>query len=383
MANKYNLNPNGDGIHSPLFSQFPVVKKSTPPVVVVGLPRSGSSFLSHSLCQLEDWYVFDDLYPYQRAKAFKIDVAGQMNPKQFKKLLFSLCWQARSQIKYNYDFFSTNCTLEDIDRFEQAMQTTFAEQSVYWSQFLEEWLMRLALHNHRHHWGYKTPQDFTNMDKLTDLFPGIRFIFIMRNPTKMMNSMKNLPMQKGGDGDPRQYHPIVYSLYWKMAYQKVQQFIQAGRAPVQIIKFEDLVKNPEEQAQVIADFLGTTVSTNLSIEQKNSSFKTTKQQEFTPTESWLCQQLIGNTVLHSAGYALEDVKFRIQDIPELIRVTQQFTHYQFQRFFKDKRARESIKAYFKNLFKRFRIKQKIVSGRGEITYLQSPSFCPRQRPTNK
>jgi hypothetical protein len=351
MNNHCNPHPKGNALYSPLFSQVPLVEKSTPPVIIVGLPRSGSSFLSHILCQLEDWYVFDDLYPYQRAKSFKIDVAGKMTPKQLKRFLFSLCWQARSQIKYNYDFFSTNCTLEDIDQLEQALQTTFAEHSVSWSQLLEEWLMRLALHNNRHHWGYKTPQDFMNMDELTDLFPGIRFIFIMRNPTKMMNSMKNLPMEKGGDGDPRQYHPIIYSLYWKMAYQKVQQFIQAGRAPVQIIKFEDLVQNPQEQAQIIADFLGTTVATPLSIEQNNSSFKTTKKHPFTPTEAWLCQQLIGNTVLQSAGYALEDVKFRIQDIPELIRVTQQFTNYQFQRFFKHERGRESIKAYFNNLFK--------------------------------
>ncbi len=351
MNKNYHSNLKEDVTSLPLISQVPIVKHSTAPVVVVGLPRSGSSFLSHVLCQLEDWYVFDDLYPYQQAKALGIDIAGKMTPGQFKQLLYILSWQARSQIKHNYDFFSTNCTLEDIDRLESAMQTTFADQPVSWSQFLEEWLMRFALHNDRHHWGYKTPQDFANMDELTDLFPGIRFIFIMRNPTKMMNSMKNLPMQKGGDGDPRQYHPIVYSLYWKMAYQKVQQFIQTRRAPVQIIKFEDLVKNPQEQAQAIADFLGTNVVNTLSTEQKNSSFKTTKKYEFTPTEAWISQKLIGKTILQSAGYSLEETKFRIQDLPELLRVTTQFTYYQIQRVFSNKRGRESIKAYLKNLFK--------------------------------
>ena len=352
MSYQHHPRPNVLANSALLCSKTPVVQAYTAPVVIVGLPRSGSSFLSHILCQLEDWYVFDDLYPYQQAQALGIDIHGTMTAKQFKQLLSILCWQARSQIKHNYDFFSINCTLEDIDQFEAAMGETFAGQSISWAQFLEEWLTRLALWNNRYRWGYKTPQDFTNMETLTDLFPGIRFIFIMRNPAKMMNSMKNLPMQKGGDGDPKQYHPIVYSLYWKMAYQTVQQFIQSGRAPVKVIKFEDLVQHPVEQAQAIAEFLQTRVSTEVSTDRKNSSFKQKKVHDFTPTEAWISQQLIGNEVLQSAGYSLDNVQFRIQDIPEIARLTWQFTRYQLQRFIKEKRGRESIKAYFKGLFQR-------------------------------
>ena len=53
---------------SPLFAISPVVSEPKPsPVVVVGLPRSGSSFLSYVISQIDDWYVFDDLYLFRTA----------------------------------------------------------------------------------------------------------------------------------------------------------------------------------------------------------------------------------------------------------------------------------------------------------------------------
>ena len=54
----------------PLFSSQPVTAKDThsAPVIVVGMPRSGSSFLSHVLSQLPGWYVFDDLYLQDKVK---------------------------------------------------------------------------------------------------------------------------------------------------------------------------------------------------------------------------------------------------------------------------------------------------------------------------
>ena len=39
------------------------------PLIIVGLPRSGTSFLAHVLSAIDDWYVFDDLYCVQKAMA--------------------------------------------------------------------------------------------------------------------------------------------------------------------------------------------------------------------------------------------------------------------------------------------------------------------------
>ena len=63
-----------------LFSTTPIVQQPVPPVIVVGLPRSGSTYIAHVLSCFDDLYVFDDLYPYQFAKA--LNLAGNLTQHQ-------------------------------------------------------------------------------------------------------------------------------------------------------------------------------------------------------------------------------------------------------------------------------------------------------------
>ena len=167
---------------------------------------------------------------------------------------------------------------------------------------------------------------------------------LLEDPRKMMDSMKNLPRKKGGDGDYRQYHPLAYSLYWKMAQDKVSDFIQGGRAEVKIVKFEDLVTNPNEIGQDLAEFLQTKLSNTVVKNKKNSSFQGQQKLEFTPTEKWICE-LINRKYLRQLGYELENVSPRVGDIREIINLSFQFAFYQIQRAFLNQRKRASIKNY--------------------------------------
>ncbi|MGK7889275.1 MAG: sulfotransferase [Leptolyngbyaceae cyanobacterium] len=334
---------------SPIFSTGRVGQDFSPPVIVVGLPRSGSSFLSHVLSTLEGWYLFDDLYPYQKAQA--CGAKGVLSSQQLTKFLDGLAWATRARIKWERNFAAPQMTWEDVDKMEDLVQQAFETEDCNWHEVLQEWMVRLAQHHDCTHWGYKTPQDFMHMGELTRLFPGVRFVFIMRDPRKVMRSLKNLPNEKGGDGDRKQYHPIAYSLYWKMAYERVQTFIDSGLAPVHIIRFEELIADPNQQAQALADFLDTTVSAPVEVKQGNSSFKSQQQIEMTDTECWLCEKLAGTT-MEKAGYALSQAKPRIRDIPELIRVSTQFTWFQLHRIITEPEGRSSILAFISSLLQR-------------------------------
>ena len=339
-----------------------VVQQSTPPVVVVGLPRSGSSFLCHVLSMLKDWYVFDDLYVYQIVQAQNLK--GSLTPEQQQKFLDRLGWATRARIKWERNFFVPQCSWDEVFQMEKAILETFQGQAVDWPTLLEEWMMRLALHHDCHHWGYKTPQDFMHMDTLTDLFPGIRFIFILRDPRKVMASMKNLVHRKGGDGDPRQYHPVAYALYWKMAYEKVQQFIAGGRAPVAIVRFEELVANPSAIAESLAEFLETEVANQVAVERSNTSFESQKRRDVTATERWLCEQLVGPT-MEKAGYEVQHVKPKFQDVIDLGYTSAQFALYQAHRIITDKKRRKSVLAYLNHLTRLFREKSSVAVGTGQ------------------
>ncbi|MGB0564696.1 MAG: hypothetical protein ACPGVO_23295, partial [Spirulinaceae cyanobacterium] len=142
-------------------SPIRVVQTPTAPVVVVGLPRSGSSYMTHVLSCLEGWFVFDDLYPYQKSKEFGIssttDVTQQ--PETLKAFIHSLTWQLRAKIKFEENFQVPDLTWNDTFEMEDCLLKTFAQGPVTWMTVLEEWLMRLALHAGQSRWGYKTPQD--------------------------------------------------------------------------------------------------------------------------------------------------------------------------------------------------------------------------------
>jgi len=253
---------------NPLFATRRIaLEDRKPPVIVVGLPRSGSSFLSHVMSYLDDWYVFDDLYVYRHAKSLGIE--GPVTDRQLKQLLYFLGWQIRARINWNNNA-PRNFNREDIDPFSEAVYQTLCGKKVGWHEVTEEWMVRLARHQGRTRWGYKTPQDFFHMSMLAGLYPGIRFVFIVRDPRKLMSSLKFVPKR---DGDPGQYHPVIYPLYWRMAAREIKKQQKKGKLKILTVPFERLVANPDNEAKQIADFLDSTVSGQIPQTKKNTSFE--------------------------------------------------------------------------------------------------------------
>lgn len=335
-------------------SRTPVVQESTPPVIVVGLPRSGSSYMAHVLSCMQDWFVFDDLYPYQKATELGIsnntDLSAQ--PELLKQYVNKLTWQLRAKIKWERNFEIPNLSWDDTFEMEEALIEALTERKpLYWYHVLEEWIQRLTLHYGKKRWGYKTPQDFMHMDDLTDIFPGVKFVYIVRDPRKVLSSLKNLPKVKTDgtqDGESRQYHPYVYALYWKKAFDSVERYRQKNKAPVETIQFEELVKKPVEVAERLAAFLETTVEGNVVVEKGNSSLQQGTPRPFTATEIKICESVAG-AQMQKLDYALQQPSARLGDLFDLLSTTWTFTLFQLQRMVVNKRARNSVKALLKNL----------------------------------
>src|SRR5690606_36545928 len=82
-----------------LFSHVPIEVDNPEIVIVIGLPRSGTSFLADVVSQIGDWYVFDDLYLYRQAKA--IDAVDKpLTKDQLVELVEFLGWQIHARIKH-------------------------------------------------------------------------------------------------------------------------------------------------------------------------------------------------------------------------------------------------------------------------------------------
>ncbi len=330
--------------HAQLFSSHQVKKSQLPPVVIVGLPRSGSSFLAHVTSQLNNWFIFDDLYLYREAKAINA-IDNPLTADQLDKLIYFLGWQIRARINFGV-FCIPDMTLDEVDQMNYALQETFKNNPVYWHELQNEWMTRLCINQGCQYWGYKAPQDFQLTDILDKAYPGIKYIFLYRDPRKMLRSLKYV---RDEDGKPEQYHPIIYSHYWKKAIQIMEKLRHKIPERLLAISYEGLAKNPQDYAQKIADYLGTSITSQIDIKQTNSSFKSSSDQRITPTEEKICE-LITKPYLAQQGYLDEEGIFRFCDIPDLIKTSFIFAMYQFRRIILNKSARVSILMYIKNIF---------------------------------
>lgn len=328
----------------PLFATEPVAPAHrSPPVVVVGLPRSGSSYLSHVISCIGDWFVFDDLYILRQADALR--ATGPLTRRQLESLIDFLSWQLRARIKLERNFLKIHCSLEDVDRMETALLQTFQSTSATWYELLEEWLVRLALHHGRNRWGYKTPQDFMHMPRLARLFPGIRFIFLVRNPANMMASYKYVnPL----DGSRGQYHPLVYARYWALASRMIRKYERELDLPVYRVRFEALVADPDAEARKIAGFLGSSPPESIPKMGANTSFRNGPRHAITSTEAWICQRIAGEE-MRLFGYECGDAHAALSDLPDLFATSLRFGTYQLRRFTGNSGARRSIVRFLRSV----------------------------------
>jgi hypothetical protein len=328
---------------SPLFSRSRLaLEHRTSPVVVVGLPRSGSSYLSHVMSCIDDWFVFDDLYLHREARA--LGVAGRLDAKQLEGLIFFLGWQLRARLRFDRDFVRLRCELDDVDEMDRALRETFTGEHVEWHELLEEWLVRLALLHGCRHWGYKAPQDFMHMPLLARIWPDIRFVLLVRDPRANMASAKYV---EGEDGDRGQYHPLVHARYWQMAQRLTRRNAEELGVPLHHVRYEDLVRDPDGVGAELATFLDSRLSGSVPAMGANTSFRAGERKTLTPTETWLCEQING-PLMERAGYKREGASPRLRDVPDLLWTSARFAAYQTARMVRDPAARASVGSFVRN-----------------------------------
>ncbi len=316
-----------------------------PALIVVGLPRSGSSFLAHVLSTLKDLWVFDDLYVVQKAEAITLE---PMDDDQLERYVDRLAWETRARVKWEQDFDTPAVALEDIDRMEADLLDRTRGTAPLWHDVASSWVEGLAIANNCSHWGYKTPQDFLHLDLLHEVWPEARFVHLLRDPRDIMRSYKNLEASKGGDGDPRSYHPVAYSLYWRMSQRRLQAAKREGQLAIETVRFEDLVADSDAVADRLAAFLSTSTTRSAEVDSHNSSHRSGPKRTLTDTEQWICQRLAGPE-LAAAGYGLRPVRPRVGDAFELLRVTISFVVFQVSRSVTDPEKRRSVLNVAKSL----------------------------------
>jgi hypothetical protein len=311
-----------------------------PPVIVVGLPRSGTKFLTHVLNGIQGLFVFDDLYFFREARG--VGAGETLTRPQFDHLLGWLAARSVYPEERSYSFSHRPVSQADVDRLKAAVGAALAGRDVPPHALLEEWMVRYAMLQGCDRWGYKAPQDFLYLETIARQLPGARFIFIYRDPRTMMASYRYVPDRHGRAG---RYHPITYALYWRLAHRSIQA--AAEEVPVQPVRFEELVAEPEQVGARIAAWLGAPWKGTTVPETVNTSFGE-RRRTITPTERWICERIAGPE-MRGAGYVPDTRRPRLRDLPDLVWLTLRYGYHQVREVVRSPRSRASARAFLARL----------------------------------
>ncbi|WP_269527015.1 sulfotransferase family protein [Coraliomargarita parva] len=162
----------------------------------------------------------------------------------------------------------------------------------------------------------KTPHHVNHVARISEFFPDSRFIVMVRNPYSFMLSYKNQGLQKSREQQlslSKYFHPIGCALIWK-AYAR-QALIVSGSLSnrVLLIRFEDMLVDPQDIWRRVLTFLGVTSCELPVIEDRNSSF--TKHDRPTLSKSdvfWM--NLISGQLIRELGYGREPAGYPLKSI---------------------------------------------------------------------
>lgn len=318
--------PNSDASERQVFAAtrlWPDLSGDTP-VIVVGLPRSGTSFLSHALSQLPDYYVFDDLYLITQPAARRAGDAV-LSAVQLDKLLYFLGWQIRARHRFgSYAIPAVeDARAEDLN---DALRKSFLKRPGTALDLQAEWLLRLAIAQGARNWGFKMPKAFLQAPRLVAAYDGAQLVFMMRQPEDVLASYKNMPTDPTGDGDPRRYHPLVYALYWRLAANSFRKLSIRFPGKTHLVRFHEFVADPLAQTNSLADQIGTAPARQIVKPlNPNSSYR----EKDTKVARKPLSGLEARLIRHICGRQIEALGFEkrplpplaLSDITDLIRST--------------------------------------------------------------
>jgi hypothetical protein len=139
-------------------------------------------------------------------------------------------------------------------------------------------------------WGEKTPRHVFRVDELLAAFPGAQVLCMVRDPRAVVASYRNWRAQPAHAFDSdngydaaldrewrrvrRSYHPALLALLWRGAVLAARRAAaRHGAEHVRLVRYEDLVSDPERTADSLGRWLGVDVASGLrTVGLVNSSY---------------------------------------------------------------------------------------------------------------
>lgn len=292
---------------------------SAPPIFVVGTPRSGTTLTARMLGNHSrifmpaETHFFDDIYARRR----RLGVPGEAGWAQAVTNRLSTIYKRQHEGGYQKRM---EPLLSDTDALGRMVGNCATYRDVF-SGFME-WQMAAA---GKARWGNHVPRDIFNIPEILSFYPDARIIVCVRDVRDFLVSyggMKSV-LKAHHVGRYRQlFHPVVTSLLWVSTMRRIP-IVERQVAPehMMILRYEDLVREPEAAALRICRLIGEEFEpAMLSVQQNNSSDCSTRTaaggiyassvgrwRDSLPPEQAAVAQRIAGKWLTELGYRTESV----------------------------------------------------------------------------
>jgi len=297
-------------------------KKLDNPVIVIGMPRSGSTIFTRLLNESPDLLVLNDFYYLQYAES--IDALANTSQEISADL-----------IAYIHNMISIRIERADSKGIASGVQLSEAqelavsdfinnyspENSENWATILQAIMSHSVSAGENKIWGYNTPQDYLNIGLLQDKFPNAKFIFVMREPKSVLSSYRNVFKSIYNNNDRRRYHPILQSLAWQASARTFLKFKEENPDRFLLVRYEDLVNQTNPTLSEVGNFLQVNFPPlDVRNFSNNSSFNNNDHQDLSDTEIWLSEKIVSQE-MSGLGYKLSNTKPRLQDLGIMTKIS--------------------------------------------------------------
>lgn len=269
------------------------------PIFIVGTPRSGTTLMGKILDRHPDISVagethfFIEVMPggFKHGSHVSIDDIYSAAAKIYKNLGVHRFYRSQRRIEASFSVDDLIDLAQELGSDYRGLYQAFAS------------LVSVTLGGKR--LVDDTPRHIFNIDTIIQMFPDAKFVGMLRDPRAFLASYKNLWKITGKQEERRirsLYHPLLSSVYWRSANSILFKYA-ASNKNLHIVRYKNLVTNPEREVQGVVRFLGQEYDgTMLEVENSNSSFGeertgifttslTKWREELEPHEIWIAQRV--------------------------------------------------------------------------------------------
>ena len=246
------------------------------PIFIVGTPRSGTTLTAkilgrHSrLFMPGETHFLDDVY----SRAAQLGDPGDGTVRlEIARRLHSI-----------YDRFYEQEDQQRISRlFPRVKDLEEAlDGCTSYGMILDRFMALQMQAEGKSRWGNNAPRDLFSVSEIREFFPDVKLVVCVRDIRAFLYSYKGKWKISSGAGDEqvirlrKLYHPVVTSYLWKSSMQQLPLLEDLVPAADRIIvRYEDLVSNPEDTVNRICAMIGEEYEPDmLSVEGHNSSTAT-------------------------------------------------------------------------------------------------------------